>query len=58
MWGTATPDEAHDKLKRNDVTVTNEKDKLFFLPKIKAINRAVMLAFYAGLAAKELLQQS
>jgi hypothetical protein len=58
MWGTATPDEAHDKLKRNDVTVTNEKDKVFFLPKIKAINRAVMLAFYAGLAAKELLQQS
>ena len=56
MWGTATPEEAHDKLKRNDVTVTNQKDKEFFLPKIKAINRAVMLAFYSGLAAEELLR--
>ena len=56
MWGTATPEEAHDKLKRNDVTVTNQKDKEFFLPKIKAINRAVMLAFYSSLAAEELLQ--
>ena len=58
MWGTATPEEAHDKLKRRDVTVTNQKDKEFFLPKIKAINRAVMLAFYSSLAAEELLQSS
>ena len=56
MWGAATPEEAHDKLKRRDVTVTNQKDKEFFLPKIKAINRAVMLAFYSSLAAEELLQ--
>ena len=35
MWGTATPEEAHDKLKRDDVTVTNQKDKEFFLPMIK-----------------------
>ena len=56
MWGTATPEEAHDKLKRRDVTVTNQKDKDFFLPKIRAINRAVMLAFFSGLAAEELLR--
>ena len=56
MWGTATPEEAHDKLKRDDVTVTNQKDKEFFLPKILAINRAVMLAFYSSLAAEELLK--
>ena len=56
MWGTATPDEAHDKLKCRDVTVTNQKDKEFFLPKIMKINRAVMLAFYSSLAAEELLR--
>ena len=56
MWGTATSDEAHDKLKCCDVTVTNQKDKEFFLPKIMKINRAVMLAFYSSLAAEELLR--
>ena len=56
MWGTATSDEAHDKLKCRDVTVTNQKDKEFFLPKIMKINRAVMLAFYSSLAAEELLR--
>ena len=45
-----------DKLKCRDVTVTNQKDKEFFLPKIMKINRAVMLAFYSSLAAEELLR--
>ena len=51
MWGTATPDEAHEKLKLLDVTVTNQKDKEFFLPKIKKINSDVKFAFFSNLAA-------
>ena len=54
MWGTATPEEAHGKLKKKDVTVTNQKDKDFFLPRIKSINASVMLALYSAMATDEL----
>ena len=54
MWGTATPEEAHDKLKQKDVTVTNQHDKDFFLGKIKSISWSVMLAALAVSAQKEL----
>ena len=34
MWSQRTPQEAHDVLALPDVTVTNQKDKVFFLPKL------------------------
>jgi len=34
MWSERTPQEAHDVLVLPDVTVTNQKDKTFFLPRL------------------------
>ena len=53
MWGTVTPEEAHEKLKGDDVTVTNQSDKTFQLKKIETINQAVILAHFAVMAQAE-----
>jgi len=41
MWSDKSPDEAHDILSREDVSVTNQKDKDLQLPKIKTFKDSV-----------------
>ena len=38
MWESKTPDEAFKLLAKDDVTVTNQSDKIEQLPKLKVLN--------------------
>ena len=42
MWSDKTPEEAHDILSKEDVSVTNKKDKVNQLPKIKVCLRKLL----------------
>ena len=42
VWENKTPDEAHDVLAQQDVTVTNQSDKLKQLPKLRQLNDMVV----------------
>ena len=41
-WSARTPLDAYSILSRPDVTVTNNKDKVLQLPKVLALNSAIM----------------
>ena len=41
MWSNKSPEEAHEILSREDVSVTNQKDKELQLPKIKSFKDSV-----------------
>lgn len=45
MWANKTPQEAHEVLKKNDVTVTNKSDKESQLEKIMELNKMVLSSF-------------
>ena len=42
MWRGLTPKDAIEKLKKPDVTVTNESDKVMQLKKLKELDERVM----------------
>ena len=42
VWENKTPEEAHDVLAQQDVTVTNQSDKLKQLPKLRQLNDMVV----------------
>ena len=56
MWAQRTPQEAHDVLALPDVTVTNLKDKAFFLPKLLEMNNEVKAHFAMPTATRQLQQ--
>ena len=42
VWENKTPEEAHDVLAQQDVTVTYQSDKLKQLPKLRQLNEMVV----------------
>jgi hypothetical protein len=44
-WSNKTPDEAHAILAGQDVTVTNQSDKVIQLDKLKVLNSRAQRAF-------------
>ena len=48
MWSNKTPDEAYHILKRDDVSVTNQKDKEEQLPKIQTFKESVQQTWQAA----------
>ena len=59
-WRYRTPKEAHAVLAQDDVTVTNTKDKVLFLPKVLMLNDEVIeslssLPLATGATASELV---
>merc|ERR1712070_112327 len=57
MYQSCTPQEVHDKLQGNDVSVTNQKDKKYHLPKIPKLNNIAIEA-KAAANARDMHQQN
>ena len=54
MWSEKTPEEAYNMLKKDDVSVTNQKDKELQLPIIKTFRESVQQTWFAAVENGEI----